>query len=423
MPALPAAQGVQITRLGAEGDGVGLLADDAPAYVAGSLPGERVLVVPRIKRGDGWSAERSEIVEPSSERVVAPCPHFGVCGGCVLQHASAALYADFKRNLLAAALRRAGVDVAVGALIRTPPASRRRLDLAAARAGKHILLGLHKRFGSDVVDLASCPVTEPALVGLLQDLRRLLGGLTGLRRSGAVVLNLLETGPDLLLRTDAALSTADRAACAGFAAAHRIPRISWAGREGPETVAQLGPAAVRFDGVVVQPPPGAFLQASAAGEAAIRDAVVAGLPSFTAKGRIVELYAGVGTLTFGLAQRARVLAYEGAADAAAALRRAAGGQRIEVFTRDLARQPVAAAELKGAACVVLDPPFAGAGPQLAAIAASNVARVIYVSCNPAVLGREVGVLRAAGYRAVAATPIDQFLWSARLEAVVVMERG
>jgi 23S rRNA (uracil1939-C5)-methyltransferase len=179
--------------------------------------------------------------------------------------------------------------------------------------------------------------------------------------------------------------------------------------------------------VAVRPPPGGFLQASAEGEAAIVEAVLAGLPEKLAgKARIAELYAGSGTLTFALAQRARVAAWEGDGPALAALKEAVnrGGLagRVEAFARDLARGPLGEAELAGFAAVVLDPPHAGAAAQVARIAASAVKRVIYVSCNPAALGRDAAVLRGAGFRLLSAVPIDQFLWSARLESVCVFSR-
>ncbi|MBU6499198.1 MAG: RsmD family RNA methyltransferase, partial [Rhodospirillales bacterium] len=141
---------------------------------------------------------------------------------------------------------------------------------------------------------------------------------------------------------------------------------------------------------------------------------------------IGELYAGSGTLSFALAAHARVIAYEGDATACAALRagvnaaRLAG--RITAHQRDLTRQPLTAKELAPFAAVVLDPPHAGAAAQLPTLAASGVRRIIYVSCNPAALARDGAVLRGAGYRLLAASPIDQFLWSARLESVCVFAR-
>jgi 23S rRNA (uracil1939-C5)-methyltransferase len=143
----------------------------------------------------------------------------------------------------------------------------------------------------------------------------------------------------------------------------------------------------------------------------------------TKRSRIADLYAGCGTFSFVLAGRARVAAYEGDAPSVAALRAAANAAglagRVEAHVRDLARQPLSAKELAAFAAVVLDPPHAGALAQTALIAASGVARVIYVSCNPAALARDAKVLHEADYKLLSATPIDQFLWSARLESVAV----
>ncbi|MBS0639650.1 MAG: RsmD family RNA methyltransferase, partial [Proteobacteria bacterium] len=191
---------------------------------------------------------------------------------------------------------------------------------------------------------------------------------------------------------------------------------------------QFRPAATVLSGVEVRPPPGAFLQATREGEAAIVAAVTAGLPPrLPGRARIADLYAGCGTLSFALAGFARVAAFEGDAASVHALKdaanRAALAGRVEAVQRDLARQPLAAKELAGFAAVVLDPPHAGAPAQVAQIAASSVPTVIYVSCNPATLGRDAAELRQAGYRLTAATAIDQFLWSARLEAVCVFRRG
>ena len=238
--------------------------------------------------------------------------------------------------------------------------------------------------------------------------------------------NLLDSGPDLLLRTDGVLTAADRVRLAAFATEHGVPRIGWArGTGAPETACQLRPAVTRLGGVSVAPPPGAFLQASREAEAAIVSAVLGGLPEPLPRGaRVAELYAGCGTLTFALAARVRVVAFEGDPAATAALAAAANGAglagRIAVQCRDLVRQPPQAAELAGCAAVVLDPPHAAAPPAvMQAIAASGVARVIYVSCNPTTLGRDAAALRAAGYALLSAVPVDQFLWSARLESVAV----
>jgi 23S rRNA (uracil1939-C5)-methyltransferase len=153
--------------------------------------------------------------------------------------------------------------------------------------------------------------------------------------------------------------------------------------------------------------------------------VVAGLPKKRSpRARVADLYAGIGTLSFPLAQHVLVEAFEGDAAAAEALSAGAGAAQSRVRTerRDLVRQPLLPAELKNYAAVVLDPPFAGAPEQVAQIARSKLERVIYVSCSPAALGRDAGVLQAAGFHLLTATPVDQFLWSPHLESVVVFAR-
>jgi 23S rRNA (uracil1939-C5)-methyltransferase len=293
------------------------------------------------------------------------------------------------------------------------------MDFAARRTRDGVVLGLHRQRSTDVVDLTTCLVLHPVLVALMSPLRGLLTRLQALRREGSVIVNLLDSGPDMLLRTDGSLQLADRIALTEFARAHVLPRIAWAqGTDEPEPIATLRPPTTSLSGIAITLPSGAFLQASARGEAAIVTAVVDGLP---AKGRIAELFAGCGTITFALAGRTRVVAWEGDAASASALRTAANKSglagRIEVMQRDLARQPLQAKELKGFAAVVLDPPFAGAAAQTAQIAAAKPPVVIYVSCNPATLSRDARLLCRSGYHLKTATPVDQFLWSARLESV------
>jgi 23S rRNA (uracil1939-C5)-methyltransferase len=268
-------------------------------------------------------------------------------------------------------------------------------------------------------------VLHPALFALVAPLRTVLSSLSAIRREASVVANLLDSGADLLLRTDGELITRDRARLTDFARAHGLPRVSWALDNGPtEAVCLLDPPVLTLSGVAVTPPPGAFLQATREAEAAIVAAVLDGLPAkLVARSRVLELFAGCGTIGFALAPRVRVLAIEGDGALVSACH-AAGNRaglmgRVEIRKRDLARQPFLANELADFTAVVLDPPHAGAAAQMPHIARSKVPTVIYVSCDPVSLGRDAATLRAAGYRLEKVTPIDQFLWSARLEAVAV----
>jgi 23S rRNA (uracil1939-C5)-methyltransferase len=460
----PAPTLVTIDRIGAEGDGIARLPDGTSLYVPLTLPGEHLTARPSSPRGEGWHAVAASIDSPSLTRAQPPCRHFGRCGGCVLQHWQDAPYRAWKSTLLAAALRTAGF---------TPPdpldlvpglsGERRRLDFAVRRAGGRTILGLHGPRSAEIIDLTDCLVLHSTLLALLTPLRTLLHELRAIRRHASVVINLLDSGPDLLLRSDTAPSPRDRLALTGFALAHGLPRVSWADAggsssrggltgEAAETICQLRPATSALSGIVVRPPPGAFLQATASGEQAIVNAVLHGLAAPLrsrppGRPRVAELYAGCGTLTFALvnapanaptdapasphthasAAQLRVAAWEGDAASVTALQQAInqGGLsgRVTATRRDLTRQPLSAKELSGFAAVVLDPPHAGAQAQIAQIAAAGVPTVVYVSCNPATLGRDAKLLHAAGYALSAATAIDQFLWSARLEAVCVFHRA
>lgn len=412
-----AATTFRIARMGGSGDGV---AEDG-TFLPFTLPGEVVEAEPAA---EGRAAARRWVAE-SPERAEPPCPRFGRCGGCALQHWRDAPYRAWKRGLLVEALERAGYAGAnVPEPLVSPPNTRRRADLGLRRMPDGaVLLGFHARLSPrDLVDISPCRILRPELLAALPKLAEVLRGLQALRREGAAVLNLLDSGPDLLLRTDGPLGPQDRARLGALG----FRRVAWALKDGPfETAFQTEAPTFAISGIAVSPPPGAFLQATAEGEAAIVASVLAGLPKLPRGAVIADLYAGVGTLSFPLAQRARVLACEGDAGAAATLdggsRRGAGG-RVKAEKRDLAHRPLLPRELDKLAAVVLDPPFAGAPAQVAQIARSKLRHLTYVSCSPGALARDLKVLRGAGFELAAAVPVDQFLWSSHLESVVTLRR-
>ena len=423
-----AASTLRVTGIGTAGDGLAMLPDGTPCFIPRALPGETVRARLGARRGDGRVALLEAVVEPSPDRVAPPCPHVEEgCGGCAVQHWLPPAQAAWKRARLVDALARAGfADAPVAETVATPPGRRRRADLAVRRMPQGIALGFHRAGSAEVLDLATCAVLDPRLVALLPPLREMLRGLSALRREGSAVVNLLDTGPDLLLRTDGPLAPQERALLARFALEAGIPRIAWALKDGAaEIAAQHGPATITLSGVAVAAAPGAFLQASPEGEAAIVAAVLAALPAKLAgRARIADLHAGLGTLSIPLAARGRVAAFEGDAAAVTALAAAAGraGVKVTATRRDLARQPLTAADLAGFAAVVLDPPHAGAPEQVALLARMRLPVVVYVSCNPAALTRDARAFAQAGWRVAAATPIDQFVHSAQMEAVVAFVR-
>ena len=151
-----------IATIGAAGDGIGLAPNGQRVFEPLTLPGEQVQVVPLAPRGGGLAARLERILVASPDRLAPPCPQFGACGGCVLQHWQAVPYLEWKADLLRAALTRAGFAApSVAPTVATPPAARRRMDLALWRAGADLRVGLHRLRGTEVVDLAACAGAAP----------------------------------------------------------------------------------------------------------------------------------------------------------------------------------------------------------------------------------------------------------------------
>lgn len=413
-----------IDRIGGRGDGI---ADHRgrSVYVPFTTVGDTVRARVDGRRGDALAATLVELISPGPGRTRPPCPHFGVCGGCALQHLNADMYRRWKRERVGTALARQGLDaVEVAPVVSTPPGDRRRATLAARRIGAGVVLGFNERRRHRIVDLGACPVLRPELAALLPGLRDLLRRVLEAGDSAEIVLAALDDGVDVTIAAAGDPDLAVLEHLAAFADSADLARIAWqAGKGMPEPVAQRRTGTVSFAGVPVTVPPGAFLQASATGEAALVECVRDGVGEAAP---VADLFAGLGTFTFPLAEHARMRAVDsdGAALAAlsAAVRGAGLAGRIEVESRNLFRDPLTVAELGQFAAVVFDPPRAGAAAQAAELALSPVPVVVGVSCNPASFARDAATLTAGGYRLEDVTPVDQFLWSEHVELVGVFRR-
>lgn len=414
-----------IESLGGRGDGLARL-DGRPVFVPLTVPGDRVRLRVTGEKAGGFKAEVLELLSPGPGRVAPPCPHFGPCGGCALQHLDSQRLADWKRAQVVEALARRGLpDAPVRPLITVPPGTRRRAGLAARRIGARVLLGFHERAKHEVVDVARCLLLSPGLMGLLPVLREGLASLLRENEAAQLFLSETETGADVLIRTRRVLDLAARQALAALAEQADLARISWAEPdEVAEPVAIRRPPHVTFGGVAVEPPPGGFLQPSVEGEAALTRLVLGYLPETAA--RVVELYAGCGSFTFPLAEKARVHAVEGDEAALDALRMAARranlAGRIDTEIRDLARRPLEPSELAGFDCAVFDPPRAGARDQAECITRSDLPAAVAVSCNPNTFARDARILVDGGFTLAEVTPLDQFPWSGHVELVAGFRR-
>ncbi|MGM0561892.1 MAG: class I SAM-dependent RNA methyltransferase [Pseudomonadota bacterium] len=418
---------VRIDTIGGRGDGVATL-EGRPVFVPATLPGDRLRVRLTAEKAGGMRGEPLELLEEGPGRKEPRCRHFGPCGGCQLQHLEDTAYRTWKVDLLTQALGRASIRVdAVSALQQVPPYSRRRAVLAVRRSGEGVELGFRERFSHRIVALKECHVLSPGLFNLCRELKRHLLPFLQQKSVGDLFMSEMENGFDVVLSGTDLPDLQAREVFADPDVLPEIKRFSWSPSIGEpvEPVVQRAEPEVRFGETSVSPPPGAFLQPTAEGEALLCRAVLEGLPQEA--GPVLDLFSGCGTFTFPLSRSGPVRAVEGDLAACTALQNAAnrGGLagRITAEHRDLFRQPLRPEELNGFDVVVFDPPRSGAREQAAHLAASRVPRVIGVSCNPATFARDAALLVEGGYRLVSVIPVDQFLWSAHLEVVGVFVRA
>jgi 23S rRNA (uracil1939-C5)-methyltransferase len=418
---------LEVASIGTRGDGVAVYGDTR-VFLPFTVPGDKLRARIVAKRGEGFAGDVVELLSEGPVRRIPDCRHFGVCGGCALQHVAAEAYASWKRELVVLALQHRGLrDIPVEACITSPPGSRRRAKFAVLRVKDRMLLGFHERASDRIVDIDMCPVLSPALVAVLAPLRSALSAI-GVSRADVGLLET-ETGLDVLIEAKGEPSLKARQALAGLAESGDFARLTWRPPTRPgmpredDPIAMRRAPVLRFGDVPVTPPPDAFAQATKQAEDSmvvfVRDALAGAT-------RVADLFAGCGTFTFPLARMAPVTSIDGDDDLIAAARHAAhhasGLKVIDFQTRDLFRRPLAADDLKPFDAVVFDPPRQGAKAQAEMLATSRVPVVVGVSCDPGTFARDARILVDGGYRLMRVQPIDQFLWSPHVELVVEFRR-
>lgn len=425
-----------VEGLGGLGDGIARHRG-IPVYVPLAAPGDVADVLIGAKRGDGLAGRLMALVEPGDARRSPPCPHYGECGGCAVQHLTPETYIRWKSGLVGAALARHELAADVSPM-EAPPALdvsalRRRATFAAERRGGPIAIGFNARATRKIVPIGRCLLLTAALNRLLGVLPEVMEVFLGEGERGQIAVTDLGGAADVLVVAPRAPGPRAREHAAALAARHGLARVSWryASPESvPETVLAREPCRIALAGTDVDFPPGGFLQPSAWGEATLQRLVVEGMG---AGGRIADLFAGIGTFSLALARalgrgRWSLAAFERDPALADALRAAANraglSGKLAVERRDLDRRPLLDDTLRDLDAAVLDPPRTGAKAQCQILArAQGPRRVVMVSCNPATFARDARILQDGGWKLERVTPVDQFLYSAHLELVGVFSRS
>ncbi|MFP4683227.1 MAG: 23S rRNA (uracil(1939)-C(5))-methyltransferase RlmD [Ectothiorhodospira sp.] len=420
-----------------EGRGVAHVEGKA-VFIDGVLPGETVTYRPLRRRRRYDEGRVESVLEPSPDRVPPRCPHFGVCGGCVLQHMDPRAQVQAKAQVLMDNLGRIG-EVTPRAVLPalTGPAwgYRRKARLGVKHVPKKggVLVGFRERGSPYLAVLEGCPVLHPAVGERILALRELLTGLRARDR-----IPQIEVGVDdedqvaLVFRHLDPLGDADRDRLRAFGEEAGLQ--IWLQPKGPDSITPLWPEhppALCFthpeEGLEIPFSPVDFIQVN---RDVNRKMVPQALELLQVEEghQVLDLFCGLGNFTLPLARRAaRVTGVEG--DAAMVERARAnavqnGIGNTRYFTADLTADPTGAAWLEGPVDrVLLDPPRSGAREMLAPVARLGPRRMVYVSCNPATLARDAGELvYRHGYRLEAAGVMDMFPHTAHVESMAVFTR-
>ena len=402
-----------IDRLGRRGEGVAQ-GPDGLVFVPYALAGETI-----IAEIDGSRGTLIEVLTPSPDRIASFCRYYARCGGCAVQTLAFGPYAQWKKGLLTEALRLAGLPASVEELVDAHGEGRRRATFHARTDGAGgAVCGFMEARSHAIVEIDECPVLAPALREAPAVARALAKTLAASGKPLDILVTATDSGLDVDLKGHGALNDDEKQRLVRFALRHDLARLTNHGA----IVALQRPPLVAMGKAMVAIPPGAFLQATVAGEAALAAEVSSRLQGAS---RIADLFAGVGTFSLRLAEYAPVHAVDSDAAALAALARAVGGaglRPIGIETRDLFRRPLSAAELARFDGLVFDPPRAGAELQTRAIAKSSIPLVVAVSCNAQTFARDAAILCAGGYALERVLPFDQFRHSPHIEIVAAFRK-
>ena len=427
---------VRIEDLTHEGHGVARREGKA-VFVEGALPGEEVRCAYTARRGRHDEARTLEVLTPAPERVEPRCAHFGICGGCALQHLDPTAQLARKQRWLLDSLTHIGKvqpEQVLEPLTGPIWGYRRRARLGVKDVTKkgRVLVGFRERRGPYLADLCRCEILDERVGGLLEELARLVETLSIRDRLPQIEIAGGDAVMSLNLRVLAPPSAADLTQLRSFGERHGLALYLQPG--GVDSVRPLenssAPPVLSYrltDGLELEFQPQHFIQINAALNRALVERACE-LLELGPENRVLDLFCGLGNFTLALARRAReVVGVEGDASLVEwAGRNAArnGIANARFYAADLAGDLTGQPWIQGGYDrILLDPPRSGALELLPWLATLGARRIVYVSCHPATLARDVGELtQRFGYRLLGAGVLDMFPHTTHVESIAVLAR-
>lgn len=428
-----------IESLDAEGRGIARDADGKVVFVEGALPGERV-EARLVRRKPKFDLARTvAVVRESTARRAPRCPYFGVCGGCATQHIDLRTQLAAKQRWLEDCLERIGkvkAEAILPIVYGEEWGYRHRARLTVRRVAKKggVLVGFHERRSSYVADMRSCEVLPARISGLIPRLRELVETLSIRERLPQIELALGDATDVLVFRHLEPLDAADEAKLRAFAQRESVS--VWLQPAGPDSAHPFHPLpapaldyALPEFGLRLAFRPTDFTQVNHAVNRVLVSRAVRLLEPRPNE-RIADLFCGLGNFSLPLARMgARVLGLEGSPSLVERARQNAAanglGQQAEFAAADLYQEGAGGLPALGPfEKLLIDPPREGAVEAVKALPDSWPRRIVYVSCDPATLARDAGVLvHAKGFRLAAAGVVNMFPHTAHVESIALFERG
>ncbi len=432
------AEPVRVTIEGLSHDGRGVArVDEKTVFVEGALAGEEVSFVYVERRRSYDVGVVQELHRASPDRVVPRCEHFGVCGGCILQHMREDKQIAAKQQVLLDNFTRLGKvtpDELLPPLLGPHWGYRRKARLGVRYVPKKggALVGFRERRSPYIVDMHRCEVLHPSVGELIDPLREVISSLEARDRIAQIEVAIDDTKTALAFRNLDPLSETDKAALSEFARAHEL--CIYLQPAGPDSVEPLWPAQITLEyrlenyGVAFRFLPTDFTQVNVDINRQMVDRAL-DLLELGPDERVLDLFCGLGNFTLPLARHAReVVGVEGNSDLVRRARENAAFNaldNVEFHVADLAGELEKAPWWKGGFDkVLLDPARDGAEQTLAHIARLGVRRIVYVSCNPSTLARDAGILvNEHGYTLAKAGVMDMFPHTAHVESIALFSKA
>ncbi|MGD9637482.1 MAG: class I SAM-dependent RNA methyltransferase [Alphaproteobacteria bacterium] len=413
---------LEITSLGASGDGLAY-SKGKKIFVPLALSGEKVLA-----EISGDRARVLSISEKSPERRNPPCPYFGKCGGCTLQHLTEDAYSNFKKDIFEKTLKMQGIEYHKDIdIFATKTESRRRAELVFYNLGNsNVMFGFNQKQSHNIVGITKCLLLRPEINQILEPLKKLCSRFE-VKQKGDIKVTLGSNGLDILFKLKNPPDLEALENISAFAQEYDLAAIGYTSLKEPDymPVAVRRTPMINFSGYEVEIPQDCFLQPSQEGEAFLVSKIIT---EAVGSKYALDVFSGLGVFTMALAKSGveKIKAFELDNKMVASLNRSAfkdSQSDIKGFVRDIFKDPLSEEEFSDVDLVVIDPPRAGAAAQVAVLADMwcKPKKIVMISCNPSTFARDAKKLIDGGYEVKNINCLDQFTFSSHLEVVGIFE--